>query len=65
MVGSISCKMGQIYNVKEAAIAPASGKTLTLKEVSTAIVNAGNKHGWAMSVQEPGHILEPFRSEVI
>ena len=54
IVSFVSCRMGQIYNVQDAAIAPASGTTLTLKEVTTTIVNAGNKHGWAMSVQNPG-----------
>ena len=53
LVGFVSCRMGQTYNVEDTA-APASGKTLTLKEVTTTLVNAGNTYGWAMSVQKPG-----------
>lgn len=57
LVISVGCRMGPIYNVENAAIASGSGKLLTLDEVTTAIVNAGAKHGWAMSVSEPGHIV--------
>ena len=57
LVYSIGCRMGTIYNVENATLAPSSGKQLNLDEVTTAIVNAGAKHGWAMSVLKPGHIV--------
>ena len=57
LVVSVGCRMGTIYNVEGAAIAPGSGKRLTQDEVTTVIVNAGAKYGWAMSVAKPGHII--------
>ncbi len=48
---------GQIYNIKEAPVATATGKELTMEQVQKAIVEAGLSLRWIMSPDKPGHIL--------
>ncbi|SPP64788.1 hypothetical protein [Nitrospira lenta] len=48
---------GQVYNVKEAPVATATGKELTMEQVQKAIVEAGLSLRWIMTPDKPGHIL--------
>ncbi|MEQ1793232.1 MAG: hypothetical protein ABL970_03490 [Nitrospira sp.] len=48
---------GQIYNIKEAPVATATGKELTMDQVQKAIVEAGLGLKWIMAPDKPGHIL--------
>jgi hypothetical protein len=48
---------GAIYNVKEAPVATASGKTPSLDEIQKAIVTAGTGLNWRMAVVKPGLIV--------
>jgi hypothetical protein len=48
------CRTAPIYNVSDAAIP--SGKQLSMKEVESAIMRAGEKLGWAMRPVKPGEI---------
>lgn len=49
------CRTAPIYNVKDAPITVTSGQP-TLRSVEQAIVKAGTGLGWAMKVDQPGHI---------
>jgi hypothetical protein len=48
---------GQIYNVKDSAIATATGKEASLDQVTKAIVEAGAGLSWNMAVVKPGQIV--------
>lgn len=48
---------GQIYNVKDAPITTATGKEVTLEQVTKAIVEAGAGLKWTMAVVKPGQIV--------
>lgn len=48
---------GQIYNVKDAPVTTASGKTPSLEEIQKAIVTAGTGLNWRMAVVKPGLIV--------
>jgi uncharacterized membrane protein len=48
---------GAIYNVKDAPINTATGKTPSLEEVQKAIVTAGTELHWSMAVVKPGLIV--------
>jgi hypothetical protein len=48
---------GQIYNVKDAPITTATGKEMTLEQVTKAIVEAGAGLNWTMAVVKPGQIV--------
>jgi hypothetical protein len=48
---------GQIYNVKDAPITTATGKAVTMDQVSKAIIEAGTELKWSMAVAKPGHIV--------
>ena len=48
------CRTAPIYNATDVAIP--SGKQLTMQEVQSGIVRAGEKLGWAMRVVKPGEI---------
>lgn len=48
---------GPIYNVKNAPITTATGKEVTLEQVTKAIVEAGAGLKWTMAVVKPGQII--------
>lgn len=48
---------GQVYNVKDAPITTATGKEVTLEQVTKAIVEAGAGLKWTMAVVKPGQIV--------
>ncbi len=48
---------GPIYNVKDAPVITASGKTPSLEEMQKAILTAGVGLNWNMAVVKPGHIV--------
>lgn len=48
---------GEIYNVKDAPVITASGKTPSLEEMQKAILTAGVGLNWSMAVVKPGHIV--------
>ncbi len=48
---------GEIYNVKDAPVITASGKTPSLEEMQKAILTAGAGLNWSMAVVKPGHIV--------
>ena len=51
------CRTAPLYNVTNSAVPPVtSGKTLTLNNVTKAIVDAGMGLGWEMQVVRPGQI---------
>ncbi|MFH0343148.1 MAG: hypothetical protein ACHBNF_13690, partial [Chromatiales bacterium] len=51
------CRTAPLYNVTDSAVPPVtSGKTLTLDNVTKAIVDAGMGLGWEMQVVRPGQI---------
>ena len=51
------CRTNQITDIKDAAVPVAIGQKLTMDEVAKGIVAAGAKHGWAMKIESPGHIV--------
>ena len=54
----IGCRGGgQIYNVTDAPITTATGKAVTLEQVTKAIVEAGAGLNWTMAVVKPGQIV--------
>lgn len=48
---------GQIYNVQNAPITTATGKGVTLDQVTKAIIEAGTERKWTMAVVKPGLIV--------
>lgn len=48
---------GPIYNVKDAPVATATGKEVTLDQVTKAILEAGTGLKWSMAVVKPGQII--------
>jgi hypothetical protein len=57
-VAMMGCRGGgAIYNVKDAPVATASGKTPSLDEIQKAIVTAGTGLNWRMAVVKPGLIV--------
>lgn len=57
LVLSAGCRTAPLHNITDATIPNAVDSELTLDEVTKAIVAGGAKHGWAMQVTEPGHIV--------
>lgn len=58
LVAAMGCRGGgQIYNVKDAPITTATGKGVTLDQVTKAIVEAGAGLKWSMAVVKPGQIV--------
>ena len=58
LVAVMGCRGGgQIYNVKDAPITTATGKEMTLEQVTKAIVEAGAGLKWTMAVVKPGQIV--------
>lgn len=57
-VAAVGCRGGgQIYNVTDAPITTATGKAVTLDQVTKAIVEAGAGLKWSMAVVKPGQIV--------
>jgi hypothetical protein len=57
----IGCRAGgQVYEVKDAPVQTASGKVLTPEQVQKAIMDAGIKQTWIMTVVKPGEILGEY-----
>ncbi|MDH4236909.1 MAG: hypothetical protein OEV17_06645 [Nitrospira sp.] len=57
-VAMMGCRGGgQIYNVKDAPITTATGRTPSLEQMQKAIITAGVGLGWQMSVVKPGEII--------
>jgi len=57
----IGCRAGgQVYEVKDAPVQTASGKALTAEQVQKAIMDAGIKQTWIMTVVKPGEILGEY-----
>lgn len=48
---------GPIYNVKDAPVSTATGKEVTLDQVTKAIIEAGTGLKWNMAVVKPGQIV--------
>lgn len=48
---------GPIYNVKDAPVSTATGKEVTLDQVTKAIIEAGTGLKWSMAVVKPGQIV--------
>jgi len=48
---------GQIYEVKDTPVQTATGKALSSEDVKKAIIGAGAKLGWIMTVLKPGEIV--------
>ena len=58
VVVAVGCRGGgQIYNVKDAPVAMATGKEPSLDDVQKAIIQAGAGLGWTMAVVKPGEII--------
>jgi len=58
LVAMIGCRGGaKIYQVQDAPVQTASGKSLSMEEVRKEIVAAGVAAGWQMAVSKPGEIL--------
>lgn len=51
-----ACRTSQVYNVNNAALAPAIDRPLTIEDVKFAIIRAGGALGWQMEPDAPGHI---------
>jgi hypothetical protein len=61
LVAMFGCRAsGQVYEVKDAPIQTASGKSLTLEQVQKAIIDAGIKQTWIMTPVKPGEMLGEF-----
>ena len=57
VVVAVGCRGGgQIFNVKDAPVATATGKEPSLDDVQNAIIQAGAGLGWTMAVVKPGEI---------
>lgn len=50
------CRTAVLYNVNDASIVTASGKSASMEEVKGAIIAAGSELGWNMTPTSPGHI---------
>ncbi len=57
LFAATGCRVAPVYNVQEAAIVVATGKSMKLDDVTKAIVRAGGSLGWVMKVDKPGHIV--------
>ena len=58
VVVAVGCRGGgQIYNVKDAPVATATGKEPSLDDVQKSIIQAGAGLGWTMAVVKPGEII--------
>ncbi|TKS60647.1 MAG: hypothetical protein EWM72_01197 [Nitrospira sp.] len=58
LVAVMGCRGGgQIYNVKDAPATTATGKEVTLEQVTKAIIEAGAGLKWTMAVVKPGQIV--------
>ncbi|MCP9441208.1 MAG: hypothetical protein NNA20_01320 [Nitrospira sp.] len=58
LLALVGCRGGgQIYNVKDAPVTTATGKEVSLDQVTKAIVQAGSGLGWTMTVSKPGYII--------
>jgi hypothetical protein len=54
----VGCRgSGQVYQVKDAPVQTASGKTLSMDEVKKEILAAGIAAGWQMAAVKPGEII--------
>lgn len=61
IVVAVGCRAGgQVYEVKEAPVQTASGKTLTAQQVQKAIIDAGIKQRWIITEVKPGELLGEF-----
>lgn len=61
LLAMIGCRAGgQVYEVKEAPVQTASGKSLTLEQVQKAIIDAGIKQTWIMTPIKPGQMLGEY-----
>jgi hypothetical protein len=49
-----ACTVAPIYNVKGSPIVTSSGKSPTMQQVQTAILQAGTALGWQLSNDKPG-----------
>lgn len=55
------CRTAPVYNVENAPIVTATGKSLTEQQVRQAIVTAGAGLGWTMSEVAPGHMVATLK----
>jgi hypothetical protein len=61
LLATIGCRAGgQVYEVKDAPVQTASGKSLTLEQVQKAIIDAGIKQTWIMTPIKPGQMLGEY-----
>lgn len=61
LLAMIGCRAGgQVYEVKDAPVQTASGKSLTLEQVQKAIIDAGIKQTWIMTPIKPGQMLGEY-----
>jgi len=61
LVAVMGCRAGgQVLEIKDAPVLTASGKVATIDQVQKAIIDAGIKQQWIMTVVKPGEILGEF-----
>jgi hypothetical protein len=56
VMGFAGCTSAPVYNVSEAPVSTASGKTLQASQVRQAIITAGGALGWRIADAGPGHL---------
>jgi hypothetical protein len=56
-----ACKTRPIYSINDAAVVSATGKSLEMSQVRTAIINAGVPLGWQIVEISPGVLQGTFR----
>ncbi|MEP7070121.1 MAG: hypothetical protein ABI789_12810 [Usitatibacter sp.] len=56
LLGLGACTTAPVYNVADAPVSPASGKTLQASQVRQAIVTAGSALGWRIVDAGPGKL---------
>jgi len=57
-LAAVGCRGGgQVYNVQNAPVTTATGKGVTLDQVTKAIIEAGAERKWSMVVVKPGQIV--------
>lgn len=61
LIAAVGCRTAPLYNVTNQSIVPSGGKSKSLEEVKTAIVEAGKARGWMMKDIEPGRLEGELR----
>lgn len=61
LVGLANCRMSQLQNIENTAVAYSSGEERTLDQIEKAIIKGGAVRGWVMSPAGPGHLIGTLR----